>query len=175
LPVHSIDGIAPDLPPEGSYWVAPNATVIGLVTVGQGVGIWFNAVIRGDNEAITIGPDTNIQEHCVLHTDPGFPLTIGAGCTIGHRSILHGCSIGANVLIGMGATILNGARIGDDCLVGAGALLPEGREIPARSLVIGFPGKVVRQLTSEEVARNRLSAAHYVANWKRFAAGLKPL
>ena len=157
--------------PTGAYWIAPTATVIGKVKLGEGVGVWFGAVLRGDGEPIVIGADTNIQEHAVLHTDPGFPVTVGAGCTIGHRAILHGCTIGDNVLIGMGAIVLNGARIGDDCLIGAGALVPEGREIPPGSLVLGMPGKVVRPLTADEIARNRASAAHYVANWKRFAKG----
>jgi len=145
------------------------------VRLSAGVGIWFGAVLRGDQEPITIGEDTNVQEHAIFHTDPGLPLTIGKGCTIGHRATLHGCTIGDNVLIGMGATILNGARIGQDCLVGAGALVTEGKEIPPGSLVIGMPAKVVRPLTADEIVRNRGSAAHYVANWKRFAAGMRPL
>jgi carbonic anhydrase/acetyltransferase-like protein (isoleucine patch superfamily) len=129
-------------------------------------------VLRGDNEPLTVGEDSNIQEHCMLHTDPGFPVNIGRGCTIGHRAIIHGCTIGDNVLVGMGAIILNGARIGENSLVGAGALVPEGREIPPGSLVIGMPGKVARVLTEEEIARNRKSAANYVANWQRFAREL---
>lgn len=171
MPIAALDGIAPDLPPDGHYWIAPTATVIGKVTLGEGVGVWFGAVVRGDGEAITIGANTNLQENVVVHTDPGFPATTGTGCTIGHRAILHGCTIGNNTLIGMGAIVLNGARIGDDCLVGAGAVVPEGREIPSGSLVLGMPGKVVRPLTADEIARNRASAAHYVANWRRFAAG----
>jgi len=169
--VHELDAVAPELPANGECWIAPSATVVGKVTVGAGVGIWFGAVLRGDNERITIGRDTNLQEHAVLHTDIGFPLTIGAGCTVGHRAIVHGCTIGDNVLIGMGAMVMNGARVGNDCLIGAGALVPEGREIPAGSLVIGIPGKVVRVLSADEIARNRASAAHYVANWKRYAKG----
>jgi carbonic anhydrase/acetyltransferase-like protein (isoleucine patch superfamily) len=170
MPVQSLEGIAPDLPAEGRYWIAPTATVIGKVTLGEGVGVWFGVVIRGDQERITIGRDSNIQEHSVLHTDMGFPLTVGAGVTVGHRAILHGCTIGDNVLIGMGAMVLNGARIGDNCLVGAGALVTEGKEIPPGSLVIGMPAKVARALSADEIGRNRLSAAHYVANWKRYAA-----
>ena len=172
MTVFALDGFAPELPAEGSYWIAPSATLIGKVTVGAGVGIWFGAVIRGDNERITIGHETNVQEHCIFHTDMGFPLTVGPRCTIGHRAILHGCTIGANSLIGMGAAVLNGAKVGDNCLIGAGALIPEGREIPSNSLVVGMPGKVVRSLSPDEIARNTLSAAHYVANWQRFAAGL---
>lgn len=171
MPLHTLEGVSPDLPAEGSYWVATNATVIGKVRLAEGAGIWFGAVLRGDEELIDIGRDTNIQEHTVIHTDAGFPVTIGAGCTVGHRAIVHGCTIGNNVLIGMGAILLNAANIGDDCLIAAGALVPEGREIPPGSLVIGMPGKVVRTLTAEEIARNRESAAHYVANWKRYATG----
>lgn len=172
MPVHSLDGLSPDLPADGTYWIAPTATVIGKVRLGEGVGVWFGAVLRGDGEPIAVGPNTNIQEHTVVHTDPGFPVAIGAGCTIGHRAIVHGCTIGDNVLVGMGAIVLNGAKIGDNSLIGAGALVPEGREVPPGSLVLGVPGKVVRQLTADEIARNRASAAHYVANWHRFAAGL---
>jgi carbonic anhydrase/acetyltransferase-like protein (isoleucine patch superfamily) len=168
MPVHTLGGIAPVLPPQGSFWIAPDAQVIGKVTLAAGVGIWFGAVLRGDNEPLAVGEDSNIQEHCMLHTDPGFPVTIGRGCTIGHRAIVHGCTIGDNVLVGMGAIILNGARIGENSLVGAGALVPEGREIPPGSLVIGMPGKVARPLSADEIARNRRSAANYVANWQRF-------
>ena len=171
MAVHALDGVSPELPPRSQCWIAENATVVGKVTVGQGVGVWFNAVIRGDNERITIGRDTNIQEHAVLHTDMGFPLTVGAGCTVGHRAILHGCTIGDNVLIGMGAIVLNGATIGENCLIAAGALVPEGRSVPPGSLVIGMPGKVVRRLSADEIAANRGSAAHYVANWQRYAKG----
>ncbi len=173
MPVHSLEGISPELPGEGRYWVAPTATVIGKVTIGEGVGIWFGSVVRGDQERITIGADTNIQEHGVLHSDAGFPCTIGIGVTVGHRATIHGCTIGSNVLVGMGATVLNGARIGDDCIVGAGALVTEGKEFPPRSLILGVPAKVVRPLTDEEVRKNRASAAHYVANWKRYAT-MKP-
>ncbi len=174
MAIHELDGIGPELPGEGKSWVAPTPSVIGKVTLGEGVGVWFGTVMRGDNERITIGHDTNVQELCVFHTDMGFPLTIGAGCTIGHRAILHGCTIGDNVLVGMGAIVLNGAKIGDNCLIAAGALIPEGREMPSGSLVIGMPGKVVRPLSADEIERNRASAAHYVANWKRFAQGLGP-
>ena len=173
MPVHALEGITPELPPAGRYWIAPTASVIGKVTIGEGVGIWFGVVIRGDQERITIGADTNIQEHSVLHTDTGFPCTVGAGVTVGHRAIIHGCTIGSNVLIGMGAIVINGARVGDDSLVGAGALLTEGREFPPGSLILGMPAKVVRPLTMDEITRNRLSAAHYVHNWKRYANGWK--
>lgn len=171
MSLHSLDGIQPTVPPAGSYWVAPDARVIGNVTLGDGVGIWFGAVLRGDNEPIVVGENTNIQEHVVVHTDPGVPATIGANCTIGHRAIIHGCTVGNNVLVGMGAIVLNRAVIGDNCLIGAGALVPEGRVIPANSLVVGMPGKVVRPLGDPEIAALKASAAHYVANWKRFAKG----
>jgi len=173
MAVHALDGISPELPGEGRCWIAPDARVIGKVTLGDEVGIWFGAVLRGDNERITVGARTNIQEHSILHTDMGFPLTIGAGCTIGHRAILHGCTIGENSLIGMGAILLNGARIGANCVVGAGALVPEGREVPDGSLVVGMPGKVIRSLDEAAIEKLRQSAAGYVANWRRFAAGLQ--
>jgi len=171
MAVHTLDGIAPNLPGGGRYWIAPDARVIGNVVIGEDVGIWFGAVLRGDNEPITVGAETNIQEHSVLHTDLGFPLTIGRGCTIGHRAILHGCTVGDNSLIGMGAIVLNGARIGANSLVGAGALVPEGKDYPDGSLIIGTPGRVVRTLTEEQIERLRQSAQSYVENWKRFARG----
>jgi len=173
MTIHTLDGISPDLPAEGTYWIAPTATVIGKVRLREGVGIWFGAVVRGDGEPIVIGRDTNLQEHAMAHTDPGFPVTVGAGCTIGHRAIIHGCTIGDNVLVGMGAIVLNGAKVGDNSLIGAGALIPEGKEIPPNSLVVGLPGKVVRPLTADEIVRNQMSAAHYVANWKRYAKGFR--
>lgn len=171
--IHSLDGIAPEIDPDA--WVAPGAQVMGRVRLGPGVGIWFGAVLRGDNEPITIGEATNIQDNSVLHTDWGHPLTIGANCTVGHRAMLHGCTIGEGTLIGMGATVLNGARIGRFCLIGACALITEGKEIPDGSLVMGSPGRVVRQL--DDAAKERLlaSAANYRANAARFRAGLKPL
>jgi len=172
MALYSLAGVSPVLPASGSWWAAPDSAVVGNVRIGNDVGIWFGAVLRGDNEPISIGDRTNIQDLCVIHTDLDFPATVGAGCTIGHRAILHGCTIGDNSLIGMGAVILNGARIGKNCLVAAHALIPEGREIPDGTIVIGMPGKVIRALTDEEIARNRDSADHYVANWKRFAAGL---
>lgn len=172
MPIYALDHDAPEVPPKGEWWLAPDAVVLGKVKLAAGVGIWFGAVLRGDNEPIVVGRDSNLQEHVMVHTDPKFPAIIGAGCTIGHRAIIHGATLGDNVLIGMGAIVLNGARIGNDCLIGAGALVPEGREIPAGSLVVGMPGRVVRPLTIEEIERNRKSAAIYVRNWRRFAAGL---
>ena len=167
----SLEGKAPLLP-EGFCWVADTATVVGDVKLEEDASIWFGAVLRGDNEPIRVGPGSNIQDLCVLHTDRGFPLTVGAGCTIGHRAILHGCTIGNGSLVGMGATVLNGARIGRNCLIGAAALITEGREIPDGSLVVGAPGKVVRQLTEAEIAGLARSAKHYVENARRFARGL---
>jgi len=168
----SLDGIAPELPASGRFWIAPSATVLGRVRLEEDASVWFGAVLRGDTELISVGEGSNIQDLALIHTDRGFPATIGRGCTVGHRAILHGCTIGDNSLIGMGATVLNGAVIGHNCLVGAGALIPERKVIPDNTLVMGMPGKVVRTLSADEVAGLRLSAANYVANWQRFAAGL---
>ncbi|MEJ2057857.1 MAG: gamma carbonic anhydrase family protein [Desulfofustis sp.] len=174
MAVFSIDGIEPDRT-SGFSWIAPTASVIGNVKIGSEVGIWFGCVIRGDQEAITIGDRTNIQDNCVFHTDPGFPVNVGKGCTIGHKAMIHGCTIGDNSLIGMGAIVLNGAGIGRNCLIGAGALIPEGKQIPDNSLVMGMPGKVIRQLDENAVQGLRNSADHYVQNARRFARGLKEL
>ena len=173
MPTYAIDGKAPHFQDADSNWIAPDATLIGDVKVGRNAGFWFGVVIRGDNEPIVIGADSNVQEHTVMHTDPGFPLTIGQGCTIGHRALLHGCTIGDNSLIGMGAIVLNGAKIGKNSLVGAGALVTEGKEFPDNSLIVGSPARVVRELDAAAIARLRGSAAHYVANGKRFKTGLK--
>jgi carbonic anhydrase/acetyltransferase-like protein (isoleucine patch superfamily) len=172
MPLYVLDGTAPEFEAPDSNWIAPDATIIGKVRIGSNVGVWFGSVIRGDNEPIVIGADTNVQEHSVMHTDPGCPLTIGAGCTIGHRAILHGCTIGDNSLIGMGAIVLNGAVIGRNCLVGAGALVTEGKMFPDNSLIVGSPAKVVRTLDEEAIEGLRRSAAHYVENARRFKAGL---
>lgn len=173
MPLYELDGTAPECPEPGDWWLAPDAHVMGKVKIGREVGIWFGAVLRGDNELIEIGARSNIQEGSILHTDIGFPITIGDGCTIGHRAILHGCTIGDNSLIGMGATVLNGARIGRNCLVGANALVTEGKEFPDNSLIVGSPARAIRSLGDEAVAGLRGSSAGYVANWRRFAAGLK--
>ena len=173
MPLYAIDGTEPSFADADSNWIAPDATLIGDIRVGRNAGFWFGTIIRGDNEPIVIGADTNVQEHTVMHTDPGFPLTIGEGCTIGHRALLHGCTIGDNSLIGMGAIVLNGAKIGRNSLVGAGALVTEGKEFPDNSLIVGSPAKAIRVLDDAAVARLRGSAAHYVANGKRFKAGLK--
>lgn len=175
MPIYAIDGVEPRFEDRDSNWVAPDASLIGNVTVGPNVGIWFGVVVRGDNEKISIGEDSNVQEHTIMHTDPGFPLTIGKGCTIGHRAMLHGCTVGDNSLIGMGAIVLNGAKIGRNSLVGAGALVTEGKEFPDNSLIVGAPAKAVRTLDEAAIERLRKSAAHYVANGRRFRAGLKPV
>jgi carbonic anhydrase/acetyltransferase-like protein (isoleucine patch superfamily) len=174
MPLYKLGTVSPQLP-DGFCWIADTASVIGRVLIGEDVGIWFGCVLRGDNEPITIGPRTNIQENCVFHTDMGYPLTVGAGCTIGHKAMLHGCTVGDNSLIGMGATVLNGARIGRNCLIGAGALVTEGKEIPDNSLVLGTPAKPVRQLDEKAVSMLEWSARHYVDNARRFAAELQRL
>ena len=174
MPLYELDGERVTTPGRGQYWVADTARVIGNVILGEDVSVWFGAVLRGDNEPMRIGRRSNIQDGCVLHSDAGVPLTIGEDCTIGHMVLLHGCTIGDGVLIGMGAIVLNGARIGEGSMIGAGSLIPEGREIPPRSLVFGSPGKVIRKIDDDNAARIRAGAAHYVRNWKRFAAGLKP-
>ena len=171
--IYSLDGIAPQI--AASAWIAPDANLIGKIVVEDEASIWFGATLRGDNEEIRVGRGSNVQENCVLHTDMGFPLIIGADCTIGHKAMLHGCIIGEGSLIGMGATILNGAKIGKGCLIGAGALITEGKDIPDGSLVMGAPGKVVRQLDEAGLARLRASAAGYRANARRFLVGLRAI
>ncbi len=156
-------------------WVAPDANIMGQIVLEAATSVWFCATLRGDNEPIVVGQGTNIQENCVLHTDMGFPLTIGQGCTIGHKVMLHGCTIGDNSLIGMGATVLNGAKIGNNCLIGAGALITEGKEIPDGSLVMGVPGKVVRELDEAAIEGLKKSALGYQQNSRRFREGLRPL
>ena len=172
MPIYAIDGNTPQFDDRQSNWIAPDATLIGKVRLGRNAGIWFGAVLRGDNEAIEIGEDSNGQEHTVMHTDIGFPLRVGKGCTIGHRALLHGCTVGDNSLIGMGAIVLNGARIAEDSLVGAGALVTEGKVFPPRSLIVGSPAKAIRQLDDKAVELLRWSAAHYVENGRRFLKGL---
>ena len=173
MTLYALDGIAPTIGPD--TWVAPDANVIGNVTLEEAGSIWFGCTLRGDNEPIVIGTGSNVQENTVMHTDPGCPLTIGAGCTIGHKAMLHGCTIGDNSLIGMGATVLNGAVIGKNCLIGAGALITEGKEIPDNSLVVGAPGKVIRTLDDAAIEGLRKSALHYQQNMRRFRDGLTAL
>ena len=171
--IYALDGLAPVIAEDA--WIAPDGNLIGPVVVGARASVWFGATLRGDNEEITVGEGANVQENCVLHTDMGYPLVIGANCTIGHKAMLHGCTIGDGSLIGMGATVLNGAKIGAGWLIGAGALITEGKVIPDGSLVMGAPGKVVRALDDAARARLLASAAHYRANAARFRAGLRAL
>lgn len=164
--------LIPTSPTQAEYWIAPTASVVGNVILKQNSSIWFGAVVRGDNEPITIGENSNIQDNSVLHTDFGYPLTIGANVTVGHMVMLHGCTIGDGSLIGIGAIVLNGAKIGRNCLIGAGSLITEGKDIPDNSMVVGSPGKVIRAISPEQAAGMAAGAAHYVANWRRYAAGL---
>jgi len=156
------------------YWVADNAVVIGSVVLEKNASVWFNCVVRGDSDLITIGEGSNVQDGSVLHTDTGYQLRIGKNCTIGHQVMLHGCEIGDNTLIGINSVILNGAKIGKNCLIGANSLIPEGKEIPDGSMVLGSPGKVVRELTEGQIQVIGLSAMHYVQNFKRFKKELRP-
>ena len=172
MPLYALDGVTPQIDPAVG-WIAPTAMLIGDVTVAAEAGIWFGVVARGDIERIAIGARSNVQENCVLHTDKGFPLSIGSNVTVGHGAIIHGCTIGDNSLIGMGATVLNGARIGKNCLIGANALVTENKVIPDNSLVMGAPGKVVREIDAAGIAALAASAERYVANARRFAAGLR--
>jgi carbonic anhydrase/acetyltransferase-like protein (isoleucine patch superfamily) len=173
MPLYSLANEKPQTPANNQFWVAPSAHVIGKVRLGKDVGIWFGAVLRGDNELIDVGAGSNIQEGSCLHTDIGYPITIGENCTIGHHAVLHGCTIGNNSLVGMGATILNGAKIGNNCLVGAGALVTEGKQFPDGSLIVGVPAKAVRALDDAAIAALKSSAENYVKNWQRFERDLK--
>ncbi|WP_043834321.1 gamma carbonic anhydrase family protein [Muricoccus aerilatus] len=175
MALYALDGAAPTLPEAGRFWIAPDAQVIGDVSLEEDVSFWFGAVARGDNTRIAIGARTNIQEGAMLHSDPGAPLTIGADVTVGHHAILHGCTVGDRSLIGMGATVLNKARIGRCCIVGANALVTEGKEFPDFSLIVGAPARVVRALDPAMEATLLESAARYVANWRRFSVELRRL
>lgn len=175
MPIYALGDMTPTLPDPDRYYVAPGAQVIGQVIVEQDVSIWFNAVLRADNEPIRLGRGSNVQDGCVFHVDPGFPLTLGENVTVGHMALLHGCSVGDGTLVGMGAVVLNGARIGRDCVIGANALITEGKEIPDRSLVMGQPGKVIRTLDDEAVAGFRRAAESYQARQVQYRAGLREL
>ncbi len=175
MTLYSLDGVEPTLPDTGDCWVAPDANVIGRVLLMAGASIWFGATLRGDNEPIVVGEGSNVQENCVLHTDMGFPLNIGRDCTIGHKAMLHGCTIGDGSLVGMAAVVLNGAVIGRGCLIGAGALVTEGKKIPDGSLVLGSPGRVVRDIDDAGRAELLASAEHYRAQMRRFRRGLERL
>ena len=171
--IYALDGIVPQIDP--TAWVAPGCHIIGRIVLEAEVGVWFNVTMRGDNEPIVIGRGSNVQENCVLHTDMGCPLTVGADCTIGHKAMLHGCTIGEGSLVGIQAIVLNGAIIGRECLIGAGALIPEGKVIPDRSLVMGAPGKVVRQLSDQEAAAIRRGCAQYAERARRYERELQRL
>jgi carbonic anhydrase/acetyltransferase-like protein (isoleucine patch superfamily) len=172
MALYDLDGVRPVTPDSGDYWVAENATVLGRVILKENASVWFNAVLRGDNDPIEIGENSNIQDGSVLHTDHGVPLTIGKNVTVGHMVMLHGCTIADGTLIGIGSTVLNRAHIGKNCIIGAHSLIPEGKEIPDNSLVMGSPGKVVRQLDEGAAQMIAASAQVYVDNWRRFKAGL---
>ncbi|MCU0881657.1 MAG: gamma carbonic anhydrase family protein [Hyphomonadaceae bacterium] len=175
MTAYALDDIGPAMPASGNAWIAPGAVVIGNVTLHENASVWFNAVVRGDVEAITIGENSNIQDGAILHADRGIPLVVGAGVTVGHLAMLHGCTIGDNSLIGIGAVILNGAKIGRNCIIGAKALIAEGKEIPDNSMVVGAPGRIIREVSEAQAMGLAASAAHYVANWQRFKVGLARL
>jgi carbonic anhydrase/acetyltransferase-like protein (isoleucine patch superfamily) len=170
--IYGLADARPEFPDSGEFWVAPDASLIGRVRLLRNASVWFGAVLRGDNDWIVIGENSNVQDNSVLHTDPGQPVTIGANVTIGHKVIVHSATIGDNTLIGMGSTLLTGARVGANCLVGANALILEGKEIPPNSLVLGQPARAVRQLDEQQIAKIRLSAEIYVLNYRRFRAAL---
>ena len=173
-PLHALGPLAPVVPEGGRWWAAPTAAVIGRVELKTDASVWWGAVLRGDNEPIVIGERSNVQDGAVLHTDMGFPLTLGAEVTVGHQAMLHGCTVRDGALIGIGSVVLNGAVVGRECLIGAKALVPEGRTIPDGSLVLGSPGKVVRELSADERQRLRAGAFHYVENWRRYVRELGP-
>jgi carbonic anhydrase/acetyltransferase-like protein (isoleucine patch superfamily) len=173
MAIFELDGAAPDLPGEGRYWIAESASVIGRVRLKSDASVWFGSVLRGDNEWIELGERSQIQDNSTLHTDLGFPITIGDDCVIGHNVVLHGCMIGSNSLIGMGAILLNGARIGRNCLVGAGALVTEGKEFPDNSLIVGSPARALRTLDEKAAEMIRHDAHFYVQRWRQYSQGLR--
>jgi carbonic anhydrase/acetyltransferase-like protein (isoleucine patch superfamily) len=173
MAIFELDGQAPELPADGRCWIAESATVIGRVRLKSNASVWFGAVLRGDNEWIELGERSQIQDNSTLHTDPGFPLTIGDNCVIGHNVVLHGCTIGANSLIGMGAIVLNGAKIGANCLLGAGALVTEGKTFPDNSLIVGAPARAIRTLDDKAKQAIARGADIYVRRWQLYAKGLK--
>jgi carbonic anhydrase/acetyltransferase-like protein (isoleucine patch superfamily) len=175
MAIYELDGQAPELPADQRYWIAETAVAIGRVRLKQDASIWWGSVLRGDNEWIEVGARTNIQENCTLHTDMGFPMTIGSDCTIGHNVVLHGCMIADGSLIGMGAVVLNGAKIGPNSLVGAGALITEGKEFPANSLIVGAPVRVARTLDEKAAKSVSFAAEWYVKRWNQYSRGLKKI
>jgi len=175
MAIYELDGQRPDLPADERYWIAESAAVIGTVRLKRDASVWYGASLRGDNEWVEIGERSNIQENCILHTDIGFPLTVGAGCTIGHSVILHGCTIADDSLIGMGAIVLNGVKIGRHCLVGAGAVVTEGKVFPDNTLIVGAPARAVREVNEKILQLIDESAQFYVNNWQRYRKGLKKI
>jgi carbonic anhydrase/acetyltransferase-like protein (isoleucine patch superfamily) len=173
MPIYELDGQAPEFPGDGRYWVAETAVLIGRVRLKSHSSVWFSAVLRGDNEWIELGERSQIQDNATLHTDPGFPMTIGRNCVIGHKVVLHGCTIGDNSLIGMGAIMLNGSKVGNNCLVGAGALITEGKEFPDNSMILGAPARVIRPVDDKMAAMIAAGADIYVRRWQQYAKGLK--
>jgi carbonic anhydrase/acetyltransferase-like protein (isoleucine patch superfamily) len=173
MAIYELDGQRPELPDNGNYFIAENASVMGKVRLKPGASVWFGAVLRGDNEWIEIGEGSNVQDNCTLHTDLGFPLTIGKNCTVGHNVILHGCTLFDGALVGMGSIVMNGAKIGAHSIVGAGAVITEGKEFPERSLIIGAPARVIRSLDQPQVERMGSAARFYQANGPRYTKGLK--
>jgi carbonic anhydrase/acetyltransferase-like protein (isoleucine patch superfamily) len=175
MAIYELEGVAPELPPEGQYWIAPNAIVVGRVRLLKNASVWFGAVLRGDNDWIVVGENSNVQDNSVIHTDPGQPVTIGANVTVGHRVVLHSATIGDNSLIGMGSTLLNRCKIGRNCLVGASTLVTEGKEFDDGSMILGSPARVVRPLNDREVAMLRISSETYVHNQMRFRGALRQI
>jgi carbonic anhydrase/acetyltransferase-like protein (isoleucine patch superfamily) len=173
MPIYQLDDLRPEFPEEGRYWIAETAVLIGRVRLKPDSSVWWGAVLRGDNEWIELGERSQIQDNSTLHTDPGFPLTIGTGCVIGHNVVLHGCSIGDNSLVGMGAIMLNGARIGKNCLVGAGALITEGKEFPDNSMIIGTPARRVRDVDDDVIKAIAFGADIYVKRHRQYAKALQ--
>lgn len=175
MTAYALGAARPSFPDSGACWVAPNATLIGHCILHENASVWFGAVLRGDNEPITLGENTNVQDGAVLHTDPGAPLTLGRNVTVGHLAMLHGCTVGDNSLIGIGAVVLNRVVIGRNCLIGAKAFIPEGKIIPDNSVVMGAPGQIVKTVTDAQAQMLQASALHYVDNWKRYKADMTPL
>jgi len=175
MPIYELDGQAPEFPASGNYFIADTATVIGKVRLHDSASVWFGAVLRGDNEWIEIGENSNVQDNATCHTDPGFPLSIGKNCTVGHNVILHGCTLADGALVGMGSIVMNGAKIGRGSVVGAGAVITEGKEFPEYSLIIGAPARVIRTLDAAQVERMGSAARSYVRNGPRFTKGLRKI
>lgn len=173
MPIYELDGVGPELPQDGSYWIAPNAVLIGRVRLKKNASVWFGAVLRGDNDWIEIGENSNVQDNSVCHADPGLPVTIGANVTVGHNVILHSTTVGDNSLVGMGSILLNRSRIGSNCLIGANTLIAEGKEFADGQMILGSPGRVARALAERELAILKISSQTYVHNHQRFKAGLK--